>query len=181
LLYSATAVTACGVLMVLAFVIQKPYRTNGPLWQQTEWISSATQKRLVRVDPATADYFRTLQIAARSAGFQTGTPMIDLTGMGPTTIYMLGGAAVGLAWINGGYPGSRNLALHALSTVASPDLRRSWILTGPGGHAPLPTDILNDIGLNFPDDYDEAARARTGFLNEEHILWRPRGASGVFR
>jgi hypothetical protein len=87
---------------------------------------------------------------------------------------MLGGEAVGLPWIGSGYPGSRNLTLHALSTVPSAELRRAWIMTAPGGHAHLPTDILNDIGLKFPDEYEEVARARTSFMNAEHILWRPR-------
>ena len=96
LLYLTMAVSACGVLIVLVHTIQKPYRVNGPLWQQTEWISSATQERLVKVDPATADYFRTLQNGARSAGFQAGTPIIDLSAVGPTAIYMLGGEAIGL-------------------------------------------------------------------------------------
>ena len=149
---------------------------NGPLWQQTEWISSATRERVVKVDPATADYFRTLQTGARSAGFQVGTPIIDLTGMAPTTIYMLGGEAIGLAWFNGGYPGSRDLTLHVLSAVPSAELRRSWILTAPGGHANLPTDILNDLGLEFPDNYEEVVRAKTSYLKEEQILWRPRSA-----
>jgi hypothetical protein len=176
LLYFTVAVSACGVLMVLVHAIQKPYRINGPLWQQTEWISSATHERVVKVDPATADYFRTLLTGARSAGLQVGTPIIDLSGMGPTIIYMLGGEPVGLAWINGGYPGSRNLALHALSTVLSADLRRAWILTSPEGHGHLTTDILNDIGLKFPDNYEEVARAQTSFMSSEHILWRPRSA-----
>jgi hypothetical protein len=176
MLYFTMAVSACGVLILMVHAIQKPYRINRPLWQQTEWISSATRERVVKVDPATADYFRMLQTGARSAGFQVGTPIIDLTGMAPTTIYMLGGEAVGLAWFNGGYPGSRNLTLHALSTVPSAELRRSWILTAPGGHANLPTDILNDIGLEFPDNYEEVAHAQTSYLNEEQILWRPRSA-----
>ena len=173
--------TACGVLMVLVLVIQRPYRTNGPLWRQTEWISSATEDRAVMVEPATADYFRTLQSEAKSAGFQVGNPIIDLSGMGPTTIHMLGGLPVGLPWINGGYPGSRELAVRVLSSVSRADLRRAWVLTSPRGHDHLPTDILNDIGMAFPDDYEEVARAPTGFLSEEHILWRPRRASDVTR
>jgi hypothetical protein len=176
LLYFTMAVSACGVLFVLVHAIQKPYRMNGPLWQQTEWISSATRERVVKVDPATADYFRTLQNGARSAGFQVGTPIIDLTAMGPTTIYILSGEPVGFPWINSGYPGSRKVTLSILSKVPSVELRRSWILTSPGEHATLPTDILNDVGLRFPDDYEEVARARTSFMNAEHILWRPRGA-----
>jgi hypothetical protein len=176
LLYFTMAASACGVLILMVHAIQRPYRVNGPLWQQTEWISSATRERVVKVDPATADYFRTLQTGARSASFQIGTPIIDLTGMAATTIYMLGGKAIGLAWFNSGYPGSRNLTLHVLSAIPSAELRRSWILTAPGGHTHLPTDILNDLGLAFPGDYEEVAHAQTSYLNEEHILWRPRRA-----
>ena len=175
-LYLAMTMCACGVLILLVHAIQKPYRMNGPLWQQTEWISSATQQHATRVDPATADYFRILQSGAKSAGFQAGTPVIDLTGTAPTTIYMLGGEAVGLAWINGGYPGTDSLAFHALSTVPGAVLRRSWILTSPAGHAHVPSDILAGLGLKFPDDYEEVARAQTGYLSEEQILWRPRSA-----
>ena len=80
------------------------------------------------------------------------------------------------AWLNGGYPGSRKLTLHVLSAVPGAELRRSWILTSPQGHAHLPTDILSDLGLGFPDQYEEVARAQTGYLNEEQILWRPRSA-----
>jgi hypothetical protein len=174
LLYFTMAVSACAVLIVVVYTVRKPYRVNGPLWQQTEWISSATRQRLVKSDPATAAYFRTLQNGARSAGFQVGTPIIDLTAMGPTAIYMLGGEPIGLPWMNGGYPGSRNGTLSALSTVPGAELRRSWILTSPEGQGHLPTDILNELGLAFPDGYEEVARAQTSYMNEEQILWRPR-------
>lgn len=170
----AMAICATLVAIVIARAVQKPYRLNGPLWAQTEWISSANSEHVVKVDPATADYFRALVTGAKSAGFQSGTPVIDLSGMGPTTIYMLGGAAVGLPWINGGYSGSRDLAVYVLATVPKDELRRAWILTSPGGHGYLPTDILTDIGLKFPDDYEEVARGTTTFMNALHILWRPR-------
>ncbi|MCP3384597.1 hypothetical protein NLM31_29915 [Bradyrhizobium sp. CCGUVB4N] len=170
----AMAICTTLVAMVIVRAIQKPYRLNGPLWAQTEWISSASRKHVVKVDPVTANYFRTLVSGAKSAGFRSGTPIIDLTGMGPTTVYMLGGAAVGLPWINGGYPGSRGLALYVLSTVPRDQLRHAWILTSPGGHGYLPTDILTDLGLKFPDDYEEVARGTTSFMNSLHILWRPR-------
>jgi hypothetical protein len=173
-LYLTMAACACGVLIALVHAIQKPYRMNDPLWQQTEWISSPTQKHFAKVDPVTADYFRTFQSQARSAGFPVGTPIIDLTAMGPTTIYVLGGKPLGLAWMGGGHPGSRDLTLHVLSAVPSADLRRSWILTSPAGHTHLQTDILNDLGLEFPRDYEEVAHAQTGYLSEEQILWRPR-------
>jgi hypothetical protein len=64
--------------------------------------------------------------------------------------------------------------LSALSTVPGAELQRSWILTSPEGHGHLPTDILTELGLAFPEGYEEVARARTSFMNEEQILWRPR-------
>jgi hypothetical protein len=144
------------------------------LRQQTEWISSAFHEHVVEVDPATADYFRTLLTGARAAGLQIGTPILDMTGVGPTTIYMLGGEAAGLAWIGTGYPGSRELALQGLSYVPAEKLRRSWILTAESGHESLPLDILATVGLNFPDGYEEVASAQTSVMVQRHVLWRPR-------
>jgi hypothetical protein len=175
-LHFTMAATACLVIEAMIFSVQRPYRIIGPLSEQTEWISSARSDRVVKVDPATAIYFRSLLTGARSAGFQVGTPIIDLTGIGPTTQYLLGGEPVGLAWISGGYPGSRDLALHAISQVPRAKLQQSWILTAPAGHDFLPIDILTTLGLRFPDEYEEVARARTSFMDEEHILWRPRSA-----
>ncbi len=175
-LHFTMAATACLVIQATIFSVKRPYRIVGPLSEQTEWISSARSERVVKVDPATATYFRSLLTGARSAGFQVGTPIIDLTGIGPTTQYLLGGEPVGLAWISGGYPGSRDLALHAISKVPSAKLQQSWILTAPAGQDSLPTDILKTLGLRFPDEYEEVVRARTSFKNEEHILWQPRSA-----
>jgi hypothetical protein len=175
-LHFTMAATACLVIQATIFSVIRPYRIVGPLSEQTEWISSARSERVVKVDPATATYFRSLLTGARSAGFQVGMPIIDLTSMGPTTQYVLGGEPIGLAWIAGGYPGSRDLALHAISQVPCAKLQQSWILTAPAGHGALPTDILTAVGLRFPDDYEKVAHARTSFMNEEHILWRPRSA-----
>jgi hypothetical protein len=169
-----TATCAFLLLQSIFYAVQSPYRLTGPLWEQTEWVSSATEPRMVKVDPATASYFRTLLAEGRSAGLQVGTPVIDMTGTAPSTLYVLGTEPVGLAWIAGGYPGSRELASYALSQFPRDTLQRSWILTAPAGHRPLPPDTLKDIGLSFPEGYQEVARARTGFADEIHILWRPR-------
>ncbi|MBW5435838.1 hypothetical protein FXB41_13905 [Bradyrhizobium canariense] len=169
----AMAICSTLVAAVIVRAVQKPYRLNGPLWAQTEWISSASRAHFVKVDPVTADYFRALLTGAKAAGFKRGTPVIDLSGMGPTSIYVLGGAAIGLPWINGGYSGSQGLAVYVLSTIPRAELRRAWILTSPGGHGYLPTDILTDLGLKFPDDYEEVARGTTTYMNATHLLWRP--------
>jgi len=166
----------CALLLVqsIVYAVRSPYRLTGPLWEQTDWISSATEHRMVKVDPTTATYFRTLLTEGRTAGFQVGTPVIDMTGTAPSTLYVLGAEPIGLAWISGGYPGSQALASYALAQMPRDTLIRSWILTAPAGHGRLPLDTLKDIGLSFPDGYQEVAQARTGFANEVHILWRPR-------
>jgi hypothetical protein len=169
-----TATCAFLLLQSIVYVVHSPFRLTGPLWTQTEWVSSATEHRMVKVDPATASYFHTLLTEGRTAGLRIGTPVIDMTGTAPSTLYVLGAEAVGLAWIAGGYPGSRALASYALSQVPRDTLLRSWILTAPAGHRPLPLDTLKDIELPFPDGYEEVARARTGYANEVHVLWRPR-------
>ena len=121
-----------------------------------------------------ASYFHTLLSGARAAGFQVGRPITDMTGTAPTTVHLLGAEPLGRAWMSGGYPGSRDLALHVLSEIPPDKLRRSWILTAPNGHRSLPLDVLAAVGLQFPNEYEEVARAETSYKNEVHVLWRPR-------
>ena len=173
-LHFTIAASACLAVQSVLAAINNPYRITGPLWQQTEWISSANKERAVKGDPVTALYIRTLLHGAGIAGFQVGTPIIDMTGTAPTTLYLLGAEPSGSAWLSGGYPGSRDLALHLLSETPADKLRASWILTAPKGHRALPLDVLQGIGLQFPNAYEEVVRARTSYMDEVHVLWRPR-------
>ena len=151
----------------------RPYRIPTPLWLQTEWISVREHDRAVQVDPATATYFRQLREALAKNGFTDGTPIIDLTGMSPTTVYAVGGSALGAAWLLGAYPGSSEFATLIVARMQRTDLERAWILTAPNGERRIDVSVLTRNGVDFPGSYAEAGRATTGYLNELQILWKP--------
>jgi hypothetical protein len=161
-------VTVAATSVVIAMAEYYPWRQVAPLWSQTNWMSAHGRERALRVDAVSAEYFTRLTTAADAAGFTDGTPVIDLTGTSPTTIYVLGGDAIGLPYLG------RALIENALRGVPRDRLARAWILTSPkGADASSPT-VLGLHGLNFPADYVEVTRAMPGPPIGEQILWRPK-------
>jgi hypothetical protein len=170
----ATAlVTSIVCVSVLAGTWIRPHRIPTPLWEQTEWISVRDHDRAVQVDAATAAYFRQFRAAAERNGFADGTPIIDLTGMSPTTVYALGGSALGAAWLLGGLPGSSEFVALILARMRRADLERAWILTAPSGHRRVDVSVLTRNGLAFPEAYAEVGWATSGYMSEIQILWKP--------
>jgi hypothetical protein len=102
------------------------------------------------------------------------TPIIDLTGTAPSTIFFLEGLPIGSAWLLGGYPNSEEFTRRALETVPRDQLDRAWVLTAPKGHRPIPDTVMRAVGLDFPADYEEVVQSRTEYENENHVLWKPK-------
>jgi hypothetical protein len=165
-------VTATAVVLVWAEYF--PQRQVAPLWEQNTWMSAHGREHALRVDAASAAYFAELTTAANGAGFTTGTPVIDLTGTGAVSAYVMGGDAIGSPYFSGGWPGSQWMVEETLRGISREQLSRAWILTSPrDGNAVSPA-ALRVHGLNFPDDYVEVTRATAAAFAVEHILWRPR-------
>ena len=166
-------VSSLATLRVVVDGYLNPYRLLAPLWAQTEWVSIRDDRHWIRVDPTTATYLRTLREAAKSHGFTGGTPIIDLTGMSPGTVYALGGTPIGAAWLFGGYPRSWDFAMQALARVPRAELERAWVLSAPDGHRHIDTSVLGRLGLSFPRGYSEIVQIKTGYADELHVLWKP--------
>lgn len=107
-----------------------------------------------------------VDLASRS-GFKQGTPMLDMSGQSPGTLYALGAKAIGQAWILGGYPGSQKQATINLRRVSCEDIARLWLLTEPGGPREIPSAVLDSLGMNASRDFE--------IVGELHT---PRGAGG---
>jgi hypothetical protein len=126
------------------------------------------------VQRSTAEYISTLQRAAAANGFRFGTPIIDLTGAAPGTVFALGGEAPGAPWLSGGYSGSVAYVRETLNRVPREHLRQAWVLTAPDASEALPDSILQSLGLDFPGDYRMVGRACFGTPCVEHFLWKPK-------
>jgi len=144
------------------------------MWNETERVEIGVHSAALFVDKLTADYISGLQRAASGHGFRFGTPVIDLTGVSPGTVFALGAEAPGAPWLSGGYPGSTAYVQETLSQVPREHLRHAWILTAPGTSDALPASILTSLGLNFPGDYEVTGQACQGTPCAEHFLWKPK-------
>ena len=152
----------------MALCKQSPYRqgTNmGELQVETQ-IGGATLK----LSEAFARYIEEARRNAQQGGFVPGTPVVDLTGQSPGILYALEAEAVGRGWFIGSYPGSLKFAAHVLrERVPKEKLLRSWFLVEPDGERAISNEIFEQLGLNFPEDYELRAEwqapAGAGTLN----------------
>lgn len=122
------------------------------------------------LDENSATYFMGLKDAAERHGFSPRTPVIDMTGTSPGTIYLMGGDAIGWAYFATGYPGSLVLLKKTLETVPPDVLQRAWVLTAEGGNPPAE---LRSLGLEFPEHYELVTRVKPSMDYPEQSLWRP--------
>lgn len=140
---------------MLSLSMAMPYRQPQPLWLDQDVVRIAVTGARLRVPRQVAEYLGNLDRLARSHGFQSGDPMLDLTGQSPGALYAIGAKAIGRAWMIGGYPGSDVLAAATLDQVPGDELRRAWILSAPSGPRALSTDVLRRYQLDLARDYRE--------------------------
>lgn len=146
---SAQAVTAAMLLRGLEY----PYRQPSAL---VEYHAVADVGRFgdrVVVHGDFARYINDARLATQSAGLESETAIIDLSGQSPGLIFAVGARSLGLPWLVGGLPGSAHFASRVLETVPCEDLAKAWVLTEPGGPRSLPLSVLDSLHANFPIDY----------------------------
>lgn len=141
------------VVAVLLDSTERPYRQTVPLRLQRVERGLSAASATVRVSEDVARYLQSLQIAAGNAGFRPGDMMIDLTGHYPLVPYLLGGRALGLPWLLGGYPGSAEMASAALARVPRDSLRAAWVLLEPAGPRRIPFGVLTALGIDTAAHY----------------------------
>lgn len=184
-LLPATLATQAMVATMLQTGLEQPYRQPQPLKLNTSTQSVNGSK--LQLSEGYALYFCSAIQAARTAGLEPGTPMIDLSGQSPGILYALGAQNIGQAWLVGGYPGSLKRASEALSLVDCQTLAVSWVLWEPDGPRSLPTETLLQQGARFPDDYRQVgtwhtARGAGGYdFEREQVLFAPVNVEGTAR
>jgi hypothetical protein len=130
-----------------------PYRQTRPLTADADAIQIADTGARLLVSHDFAEYINAALRLSRDAGFKAGTPMIDLSGHYPRTLYIIGSKPVGAPWLIGGYPGSDASAARFLDRVSCEELAKSWILTEPNGPQKLSSDILRKYGIELESHY----------------------------
>lgn len=160
---------------------EHPYRLPGPLAGQSVETQVGKPPRRLLLDPATASYLAHLDAAAQAGGFVTHTPLIDLTGASPGTVWALGGRAPISPWLAGGYPGSEAYVTQSLRMWDPALLASAWILTSPDGPRRVTTDVLVRVGLPSLDNFERVTETTDPVRHETQYLWRPRRHRAVPR
>lgn len=141
------------VVLLLYRGMETPYRQPQPLWLNTQITAVGSSGSKLVLSPDFGEYINRARVLAQSAGFKPETPMIDLTGHSPGTVYILGAKAIGQPWMVGGYPGSGRLAQSMLDSVPCEDIARSWLLLEPSGNRRLSPEILKLYGIDLQEDF----------------------------
>ena len=97
-----------------------------------------------------------------------------MTGGSPGANIILEADFFGEQWLVGGYKGSNEYVYEILKTYqGSEKLHKAWILTAPNGSRKIDLNILNQLGLNFPDKYKKIGIVKTADRDEIQELWKP--------
>lgn len=159
------AVSQALVVTVLVNAHDHPYRQSYPASEQRTL--TAIRDSHVFVSSETATYLERLRILAKESGLRAGTPMIDLTGQSPTTLFALHAKAIGSAWWAGGYPGSYALAAWLIDRLSCQELAMAWVVLEPEGPRSIPGSVLKNFGAHQNTDYELA-----------FVLTTPSGSGG---
>ena len=141
---------------ILFTATENPYRQSEPLRTQLSATEINHEKSILLLTDATASYVRGLNKVAVENGFRDGDPVIDLTGVSPGSLYVMGARPLGVAWMSAGYPGSHRFLAAALHQESCDLIGASWILTEPDSPDSYPPSLLDQFGIDISQDYVRA-------------------------
>jgi len=168
-------------VFLLQAAMEWPYRQPQPFRQYDNVIAIGKDSSELILPQDLADYYRNVQKTAQQAGFQAGTPMLDMTGEGPGTLYAIDAKAIGYPWLIGGFAGSENMVKAFLNLVSCNDIASAWLLIDSDNPLKLLPSLLNHFGLDFEQGYEMATElsispatiARHGIPSKHLQLWKP--------
>lgn len=159
--------------------LENPYRQPQPLRMNQSALEIGPQKSTLILSSSYAEYISSAVMTAYDAGFESKTPVIDLTGQSPGILYALDAENVGQAWTLGGYPGSEAFVEAGLGQVSCQKIALAWVLFEQEGPRSIPTDFMLRLGLDFPNEYEkvgawETAEGAGGYVTKRtQELYKP--------
>lgn len=169
------------VAIVLTIDMQSPYRQPQPVRSFDGFTKVGAEEAGLVMSRDFATYLDEIRAIMAAHGFAQGDPVIDLSGQSPGVLFALGAHNIGQPWMIGGYPGSAAFARKVLASENCEALGSSWMLVEPDGPRSISTDILEPVGLPFPDSYEVAGEIMTpvgggGFAQpRRQIIYKPIG------
>ena len=149
LLVGILIISSFSCAQILSGCWYQPYRLNKGLSGQTQATEIGYPTTILKLDPATSEFFYKIRQLASKNGFKPGDDVLGFSNL-PGVVFA-GGRSPGIPWYNCGYEGSRAFAEKALSLVPQERLKRAIILQTSGSAKCMPD--LAKFGINFPGDY----------------------------
>jgi len=175
-LLPAAAIALVVSLGVLYSAMESPYRQTQPLPLQRSVVDIIPGKSRLLLPEETAAYIRELHELSAVNGFVAGDPALDLTGVSPGSLYVMGARPLGSAWTPSGYQGSGDLFTAALDSEACDAIVAAWILMEPTAPSFSP-EILRRFGIDISTDYTDVGSINStrsfAPLKFEHRLLKP--------
>ena len=140
-------------VMLLQAGIETPYRQPQPLRNNDYPLEVGRPGSKLLLSSSFGQYLARAIAVARESGFQSGTPMIDLSGLSPGILYGINASNVGQPWTIGGYPGSDKFAAESLKGVPCSVLSSAWLLAEPNGPGKISPEVLSTFGANLKADF----------------------------
>jgi hypothetical protein len=145
----------------IKLLIEKPYRYNQPLRLDDSRIVVNNKNHQLILSKEFANYINDARKIAAQSGFIKDDSIIDLSGVSPGLLYLLGAKSIGTAWNIGGYKGSLDMAKATFNLVDCEDIANSWVLYEPKGPRSISADLLVSLGMNFPKQYQKVGSWET--------------------
>ncbi len=166
-------IACCAWLLMLSFMVSvlsidkglsNPYRQAA--WAGSESTSLVERGSLtgITIDTLAAKYHNDLNSLALDHRFALGTPVIDLSGRSPGSVFSIGGSPAGAYWLIGGYIGSAENAMIRIAEHQDKiDISHAWVITEHSLNSNLhdsdehkssiPYEILNILGKQLSENY----------------------------
>lgn len=172
--------TQAATVTLLQTGLEQPYRQPQPLRLNATVLEIGPKRSALTISEDYAKYINSAVTVTQKAGFKQNTALIDLSGQSPGILFALGATSLGQAWTLGGYPGSMAFVKAGLSRFSCEEISQAWVLFEPEGPRTIPKDLMNEIGADFPVNYDQVgswltAKGAGGYRDRRvQELYRPR-------
>jgi hypothetical protein len=130
-----------------------PYRQPDAIPDQRYAVELGEGSSRIRISSGFGRYLAAVRSGAADAGFETGIPIIDLTGQSPGILYALRAESLGHPWLLGRKPGSNEFASWALRQEPCAKVGLAWVLDEPGGPRSLSPSVLSAVGTDLGSNY----------------------------
>lgn len=158
-------------LFSIKYAYNKPYRLNTDISQQNQHVNILGG---IKVDTEHKKYIDSLlNIKEKYIKDGQQITLLDTTGASPGATAILGAKFIEQSWLLGGYKGSNQYVYRILKEVDRNILTSAWILVAPKGRRSLDINLLDNLGLKFPQNYTKVGTLFLKVRNETQELWVP--------